>query len=177
MGQSLRAQPEPVKHWAATPRAWIAVAAIVVLLDFLSGPALQFPILLVIPVTLAAWHGGLRWGLSLSLGLPLFRIISYSMNAPIWPIGVTASNALIRMLTLAIMALFSSVAAEKSREAGRLRRLLTLCRYCRRTLGSSGEWELPTVAVSEEPSAELAFVVCPECAHERYPALFPPPGS
>lgn len=158
------------------PAAWIAIAAIVAVLDHVSGPILQFPILFIVPVTLAAWHGGLKWGLSLSLVLPLFRIVSYSLNAPSWPIGVTVSNALIRMLTLAIMAFFASVAAEKSREVRQLRRLLTLCRYCRRTLGPSGEWERPSTAVSEEPTAELAIVVCPDCAHERYPALFPPPG-
>jgi hypothetical protein len=176
MQRQATTQIEMDRHWATTPLAWIAVAATVMALDFLSGPALQFPILLVIPVTLAAWHGGLKWGLALSLILPLPRLGFHVLGTPLWPIGVTISNMLIRMLALAIMALFASVAAEKSREVRRLRRLLTLCRYCRRTLDSSGEWVLPTTVISEEPSAHLAFVVCPDCAHERYPALFPPPG-
>jgi hypothetical protein len=165
------------RHWATSPLGWVAIAAIVVSLDFLSGPVFQFPILLVVPVTLAAWHGGLKWGLTLSLVLPLFRIVSYSLNAPSWPVGVTVSNALIRMLTLAIMAFFASVAAEMSREVLLHRRLLTVCRYCRRTVGPSGEWERPTTAISEVPTTELSFVVCPDCAHERYPAIFPSPGS
>ena len=53
---------------------WLGISLVVVGIDFLSGPIIQFPALFIIPVSLAAWYNGRVWGLALALALPLVRL-------------------------------------------------------------------------------------------------------
>jgi hypothetical protein len=49
--------------------------------DHLTGPAIQFPILFLIPVALASWHDGMISGLVLAIFMPVTRLYFFT----IWP--------------------------------------------------------------------------------------------
>ena len=44
------------------PALWLALSAAILAVDYASGPVIQFQMLFVIPVGLAAWLNGRRWG-------------------------------------------------------------------------------------------------------------------
>ena len=53
---------------------WLLLAAAVLVLDYLSGPYIQLPILFALPVGLATWRDGWRWGSATAVMLPLIRL-------------------------------------------------------------------------------------------------------
>jgi uncharacterized membrane protein len=53
---------------------WVIAAAAILLLDYITGPFVQFPILFVFPVALATITHGSRIGVLVGMVLPLVRL-------------------------------------------------------------------------------------------------------
>ena len=71
---------EPGRHRLPLTLYWVVVAIAVMLADFITGPHVQFPILYVLPVYLAACYDG-RWlAMVFAVGLPFVRFAA-SANA------------------------------------------------------------------------------------------------
>jgi PAS domain-containing protein len=97
--------------------AWLALSATIVWADYLVGPAVQFPIALLIPIILATWFNGLRWGLSLAILLALARIcfrLLPGWNEP-WGIFTSLSNVAIRIVVFSLLAVMTHRLAEQRR--------------------------------------------------------------
>lgn len=99
------------------PVFWLTLSALIVLIDYHIGPVIQFPILFTVPVLLASWYSGARWGVPLAVALPLIRLY-FNATRPIpWTLLDSSVNALIRM---SILSTISLLAAAASREKHRL---------------------------------------------------------
>jgi hypothetical protein len=91
------------------------MSIVVVAVDYLSGPIIQFPALFIIPVSLAAWYNGSVWGLSLAIALPLVRLyFTTILDAP-WSFTEAAINAAIRMTVLGAFAVLVDLIAVQAR--------------------------------------------------------------
>jgi hypothetical protein len=57
------------------PMWWVGITSLLLWADYLTGPKPQFPVVYVIPVTLAAWYSG-RWpAVALAVAMPLVHVV------------------------------------------------------------------------------------------------------
>ncbi|HEX5690663.1 MAG TPA: PAS domain S-box protein, partial [Roseiflexaceae bacterium] len=105
---------DPPPRWLV-PIA-LTIALLVLLLDWMIGPGVHFPLLSVLPVLLAAWFGRRTLALSLALLLPLVRAW---LELVVWQSDTTPIvlvDFLTRVVVLALLALLASALSASTRQ-------------------------------------------------------------
>jgi len=151
---------------------WIVLALLILLVDYFTGPYIQFPFLYVLPVLFASWYNGKCWGLGYSIVLPLVRLYYNTIwNIP-WTMVEGTINAVIRILILALLAyLVDRVAKESSstkKEVNLLEGLLPICASCKKIRDDNNEWQPLEAYITHHSGAKFTHGVCPECAEKLY---------
>jgi hypothetical protein len=162
--------PDP-STWAGRlarrPASWLILSLICLLVDFALGPTIQFPVVYLVPISLASWYGSRRWGLALALLLPLFRLYYRTLWEPPWSLAESAANAGIRMTVFAGFAWLINRTAQQMRDLERmhlLEGLVGVCSDCKKIRDvRDGAWQPLDDYVARHP-AEFERDVCPECA-------------
>jgi hypothetical protein len=165
------------------PRWWVAVAAALGWVDYLTGPNSQFPVAYVIPVTLAAWYSG-RWpAVALAVAMPL---IHAALLLGLWKEPGSSATFLLmttvfRGAVIIAMALWFSRLSELERELRRhvqtLEGLLPICSFCKKIRNESGDWERLEKYIAERSEAKFSHGFCPSCWKTHYSELGDaPPG-
>jgi hypothetical protein len=153
----------------ASPAAWVVLSLICVAIDYWTGPAIQFPAAYLLPTSLAAWHGGWRWGIAFAAALPLVRLSFMSVwNVP-WTLVEESVNAMIRIGVFALFAWLIGRAAGQMHDLRRtqvLEGLLGVCSVCKSIHNErTDEWQpLDVYAASLPPQARPE--VCPRCMRQ-----------
>ena len=147
---------------------WSAISLVVVALDYVSGPVIQFPAAFVIPVSLAAWYNGWRWGVALSVVLPLVRLyFTTILNTP-WSFTEAAINAGIRVAVLGFFAVLidrvATQAAALSKRVQILEGMLPVCAVCKRISDERKTWHPLEQYVLSQSKDRISHEVCPDCA-------------
>lgn len=158
-------------------RHWLLPTAAVLLLDYYTGPHIQFAILLVFPVTLATAQHGVRAGVVLAILLPLFRL-SFFLRWPLlssWPIAVT--DAAIDVAILAATAFLVERLVRQERQLRVLEGLLPICSFCKRIRDEEGDWRQMEQYIAMRSSARFSHTFCPECGRRHYPELTDQPDG
>ena len=151
---------------------WLGLAAGMVVLDYLLGPLIQFPVFYLIPVVLCAWFDGLAPSLILALGLPLIRL--YLMSQWDFPHGVEAAviNAGIRAAVLSSLAVVTARTGHQTRllaqEVSVLEGLLPICSHCKKIRDENDEWQRLERYITQRSAAQFTHGVCPECRATHY---------
>ena len=151
---------------------WLGLAAGMVVLDYLLGPLIQFPVFYLIPVVLCAWFDGLAPSLILALGLPLIRL--YLMSQWDFPLGVEAAviNAGIRAAVLSSLAVVTARTGHQTRllaqEVSALEGLLPICSHCKKIRDENDEWQRLERYITQRSSAQFTHGICPECRATHY---------
>lgn len=154
----------------APPVFSLLIAAFVVLLDWSVGPRIEFPGLFIVPVIYAAWYGGLRWGLPLSL-LPLAHVgtIYIAQRPELFESLLTAT---FRILALAAVAWWiASVAASQralTKEVALLEGLLPICSHCKKIRDDAGEWQVIERYIEARSDATFTHGICDSCVDEHF---------
>lgn len=160
-----------LRHRSLLPLCWIALSTLVAVIDFLLGPYVQFPIVYFVPVALAGWFSGLRWGLALAVILPAVRLYFASVWDAPWHFGYSVLNAAIRVVVLAGLALLLDRLARQERALEQrvesLEGLLPICSGCKRIRDEEQQWQPLERYISERTKAEFTHGLCPTCI-ERY---------
>jgi hypothetical protein len=119
---------------------YLLMGLVILVVDFATGPFLLFPILFVIPVSLAAWYLSTRWACILAVLLPLGRLcISEFIDKPS-PLPYIIANSGIRVAVLLILAFFAGRAARQTKQLEeKVSGLVTMCAWSR-TIQYQGEW-------------------------------------
>jgi hypothetical protein len=164
-----------IRAWRLRPLLWLGLAALLLGADFLTGPAIQFPILFLAPIALAAVYSGRRWGLILAIGMPivLFGFRTYWGGDIVTVAAVV--NAGIRIVVLAAFAVLvgSAVRARAlSREVRMLKGILPICSFCNRIHTKDDHWVRVDTYVSEHSEAQFSHGLCPECARKHYAEFY-----
>jgi len=122
------------------PATYLLGSAVLLALDVVTGPFLQFPILFVFPVALAAWYVGPRTAYGLALVLPVGRfVIAWLIDQPS-PVAYMVVNALVRIAVLGLIAyLVRRIVSHAHQLEGRINSLVTICAWSR-TVEYEGEW-------------------------------------
>lgn len=153
---------------------WYAIAAATVVLDYFTGPLIQFPITFLLPVLLAAWFDPLPHALLLAFALPTIRLglVIGVWTAP-WTIGEALTNAAIRIGVLSLLAYFAWRTARQHgaviHEVQMLEKILPICSHCKKIRDSKESWQ--SLETYFHAHADIAFShgLCPECLRKYYP--------
>lgn len=151
------------------PAYSLLAAAFVIFLNYLAGPAVDFPGLYVLPVMFAAWYGGLKWGLPMCL-----IVFSRLAMAMAWGLPDTFAivvSALVRaIIYVPITIWIATVAASQRalrREVELLEGLLPICSYCKKIRDDSGKWEQLEKYIEERSEATFTHGICEPCLREQ----------
>lgn len=164
-------------HRKLLPIYWLTLSCLIVAADYITGPYIRFPIFYVIPIALASWFNGRRWGFVLACSLPLVRILfRFLWNLP-WGILETIVNAGTYMIIFSLLVFLIVDEAERHtllKEVKVLRGLLPICSFCKRIRNRDNQWEALEDYITQRSKAEFSHGLCPECAKEHYGVFLPP---
>jgi hypothetical protein len=157
------------------PVYWGALGFVILIGDYISGPAIQFPILFLIPVSLASWYSGWKWGLAFAVTMPCIRWY-YGV---FWPGSMTvfdaSINTAIRILVLGGVAFLVSRTARQTQELARrvniLEGILPVCSFCKKIRDQHGDWSSMEQFITERSEAQFTHGFCPECGERHYGAF------
>jgi hypothetical protein len=156
---------------------WLILAFLILVVDYITGPLIQFPILYLIPIGLTTWYSGRKWGLIFALSMPLIRLYFaiFLWDAP-WTIFETAINASIRVVVLTGFAYLVDriviYERELEKEVRILEGILPICSFCKKIRNKDGNWERLEQYIRAHSEAEFSHGMCPECAKQHYPDYF-----
>jgi hypothetical protein len=156
------------------PMWWILLGAVVLWLDYLTGPLAGFPVIYAVPVILAAWYSGPWPSLALAAAVPLLRLAVLMAQNPAPDFTTAALATLLRGVVVAFVGLWFGRLAALERDLDHhvkvLEGLLPICSFCKSIRGDSGEWEPLETFISRRTEAEFSHGVCPSCVSKHYPA-------
>lgn len=153
---------------------WGLTALLVLIADYFSGPYIRFPLFYLIPIFMATrWHG-LPYGIALSIGMPLVRLLFATLFWKLsWTTFDSAINTVIRMAALAIYTILihhvTTQARVLAKEVRILEGILPICSFCKKIRNSEGKWEILEKFVGEHSEANFSHGLCPECLKKNYP--------
>jgi hypothetical protein len=158
------------------PLWWSAIGVGAIWIDFLAGPYAQFPVLYVIPVTLAAWYSGRSASVALAVAIPLAHVLFLvTLWLPLPDAGALVAATIFRGAVILVMGLWFARLAEHERalhrHVHRLEGLLPICCFCKNIRTESGEWETLESYISERSEAQFSHGFCPSCGEEHYPGI------
>lgn len=147
---------------------WIIVAAAILLLDYITGPFIQFPIVFVVPVALATTTHGPRGGVGVAVVLPLLRL-SFFLS---WDLPSSwVLEAVDTAVDVAILIGFSLVLnkiLQQQRAIRVLQGMLPICAFCKKIRDETGRWRQLESFISEHSSAQFSHTFCQDCAQKHY---------
>ena len=82
------------------PVYWIALSLLIIAVDHLTDPYIQFPILFLLPVTFASVYNGRWWGVGLAVSMPVIRCYFEILIVP-WAATQETINTGINLIVLA----------------------------------------------------------------------------
>ncbi|HEX2250668.1 MAG TPA: hypothetical protein VHH32_09980 [Gemmatimonadales bacterium] len=150
---------------------WIAASAVILVVDFTTGPFIQFPILFVIPVALATVTHGRLGGMVVGAVLPLIRM-SFFLHWEL-PASLTLEllDTAVDVAILAGFALLIEQIIRQQREIRVLQGMLPICGFCKRIRDESGGWQQMESYITRHSGAQFSHTFCPECGRKHYPGL------
>ena len=168
---------ETCTHPTLFPAYLSALVLVILLGDYLAGPTIQFPILYLIPVSLASWYRGFSWGLTFAVTLSLIRLL---FNIQFWSVSLTvldaSINTVIRILVLGGAAFLVSRTAMQTRAlANRVNVLegcLPICSFCKKIRDDNNNWQPLERFISDRSNAQFTHGFCPECGQRHYGEFF-----
>ena len=137
-------------------------------LDYLSGPYIQLPILLVIPVGLATWRDGSRWGSATAVMLPLIRLTFFERWGVAGSWLLPAGDALVDVVILLGWVWALQRYLTQQRRMRVLQGLLPICAFCKRIRTPNDDWQQLERYITEHSEAEFTHGCCPECLERHY---------
>jgi hypothetical protein len=147
---------------------WIMMAAAILLVDYSTGPFVQFPILFVIPVALATATHGRGGGIGVAAVLPLLRL-SFFLR---WPLQSSwILEGIDTAVDIAILIGFSFLIdriLQQQRAIRILQGLLPICGFCKKIRNENGEWRQLESFITERSNARFSHTFCQECGRQHY---------
>ncbi|WP_069961913.1 hypothetical protein [Lacunisphaera limnophila] len=144
----------------------MTLALVLMAVDFVLGPYIQFPVFFVVPVMLAAWHYNVAWAVLIALAMAGVRFLyHWYWNFPLEVMPATL-NTVMRALVLILVAWATARTALLVRRLRKrveeLEAQLPVCKGCGVIRGEDGAW----VEVGSLPAK--ASLHCPTCEEKQY---------
>jgi hypothetical protein len=150
---------------------WVGASAIILLVDYVTGPFIQFPILFILPVAIATVAQGLLAGASVAALLPLIRL-SFFVR---WEVPVSWRlewiDTMVDVLILGALAAMVDYIIRQQRQIRVLEGMLPICGFCKRIRDEAGEWQRLEVFITDRSDARFSHTFCEQCGRKHYPDL------
>ena len=154
----------------------LLAATIVLVIDYITGRLIQFPIAYVLPVGMAAWREQKPTAYAMAIFLPFARVWFHFPWHETQSLSVAVLNALIAVLALILYAYLVDRIAWQTRSLEKkvrvLEGILPVCASCKRIRTEKGEYEQIEKYITEHSQASFSHGICPECAKKLYPEYF-----
>ncbi len=159
------------------PALLYTLAAVVVLImDYLTGRIIRFPIAYALPVVIAAWIGSKYASYCLAVILPLSRVLFHFLWHETDLLPVAVLNAMIAVLALLLYAyLVQRVSRQKkllSKRVNLLEGILPVCASRKRIRTEKGNYEQIEKYIAEHTGVSFSHGLCPECFKKLYPEYY-----
>ena len=159
------------------PVYWIALSLLIIAVDHLTDPYIRFPILFLLPVTLASVYNGRWWGVGLAVSMPVIRCYFEIWIVP-WAVTQEMINTGIDLIVLAVFAVLVDRVAQQTRallrEVTLLRGILPICSFCKKIRNEDHTWEHMESYIANRSEAQFSHSVCPDCLTVHYPDFISP---
>jgi hypothetical protein len=170
--------PERDRPWWMLPTArvppawWLAMAGVLLWIEYVTGIYNQFPVVYVIPVCLAAWYSG-RWpALTLAIVIPIAHVVFTLLGWEPANLLTLISKEGLRGSVIVFLALWVARLSEHERalerEVQTMKGLLPICTFCKSIRNDSGEWEHLERFIARRSEAQFSHGVCPSCQSTHY---------
>lgn len=150
---------------------WILLAIAILLVDYVTGPFIQFPILFILPVTLATAARGARVGSLVGVVLPLIRLsffIHWGLPAG-WVLEIIDVG--VDVVILVAFAYLIDRIHRQHREIRILQGLLPMCSFCKRIREDDGHWRQLETYIAERSDARFSHTFCEDCGRKHYAGM------
>ena len=141
------------------------------IVEYLAGPAFRLFILYAVPVAFVAWRIGFFGGMFFAIVLTVVRF-SYNM---FWDLPYNLSdaiiNALVRTLTLIVLAYLISYINKQQAKIKVLQGLLPVCCYCKKIRNADNSWEAIESYITKHSQALFTHTYCSDCMKEHFPEV------
>ncbi|MCB0192496.1 MAG: hypothetical protein KDJ65_11185 [Anaerolineae bacterium] len=158
------------------PLIYILLVIEVLTADYLTGPLIQFPILYLVPVGLAAWFHGRRWGYGLAIFMAFTRLFFFGVWGTPWGLPIILVNALIRLIVFSGFVFLIDKTAVQHRllekEVRILSGLLPICSFCKKIRDEEQQWQPLEIYISAHSEADFSHGLCSDCAQKHYPDFY-----
>lgn len=153
---------------------WGALAGLALAVHYAVGPRIAFPVLFLLPIMLAAWHGGPHLAVGLAVGLSALRFGFVFLWAPTGTVLDAAVNALLQGVVLVVVARLTAHVAGVHREARQrgavFEGLVAICAFCKRIRDEQHAWTPLEAYLTARSAATFSHGVCPACQQHHYGA-------
>lgn len=153
--------------------SWMALAVAISAANYFAGREYQFPIVFLLPIALAAWYEGWRWGMVLAIALPLVRLSFHFAWFPGGPSTEAYVNAAVRILIFGMFALLIAKTRTQSVQlqarVSALEGIVPMCSACKKIRNEQGIYEPVEKYIQEHSNAQLSHGLCNECLAALYP--------
>ena len=160
------------RHKNTLHLCWVFLSCLILVLDYYTGSLIQFPFLFIVPVGLAAWYNGARWGLVFAIVLPLIRLYFTTTSPVPWSFSVSVINAAIRIAVLVgytlLIAYIAKQKKELEREVNILEGILPVCSFCKKIRDEHDVWQPMENYITDRSEASFSHSFCPECKEKHY---------
>jgi hypothetical protein len=149
------------------PAHWLTLSLVCLAIDYSAGPIIEFPIVYLIPISIASWFGGRRWGMTLAFILPLCRLYFRTVWNPPWTFLESSINAGIRIGVFASFAWLIDRTARQMRELRHMHLLegiLGVCSVCKNIRDERLDAWQPLDSYAQAHPNDFRPELCPACA-------------
>jgi hypothetical protein len=148
---------------------WVIASVLILLLDYMTGPFIQFPILFIVPVAIATAAQGLIAGSVAAVLLPLLRL-SFFLR---WDLPSSwLLEGIDTGVDVAILVAFAALLHKTLLQRRKIRVLegmLPICSFCKRIRDESGQWRQLEVFITQRSNALFSHTFCDDCGRINYP--------
>lgn len=147
---------------------WFILAVLSVLVDYLTGPVYNFPVLIAIPIALAAWYNGRIFGIVIGLFILSGELYIISLWHDSISYMVLVIYITVRLLIMLSFIFLIDTISRQKKEIRILKGFLPICSFCKRIRDESGAWVEIERYIDARSEAKFSHSLCPECAKKYY---------
>ncbi len=152
----------PLVLW---PLAVLAGSAVLVALDWVTGPYVRVSLLFIFPVALVAFRWGVPGALGLGVLLLVSRIWLVIASGDYWLVLPEVANLALGLIVFAVIGIAACELRRTRALVARAPVPLAVCGGCGRIRGREGRWHGFVQVVTRLKAARFRHTLCPECEH------------
>jgi len=154
----------------------LLASVIVLVIDYITGKHIEFPIAYALPVGMAAWREQKGTAYVIAILLPLARVGFHFPWHEAQSLSMAVLNAPITVLALILYAVLVDRTAWQTRALEKkvraLEGILPICASFKRIRDKKDEYEQIEKYITKHSEASFSHGICPDCAKKLYPEYF-----